>query len=300
MVLVGRSVACAADELDVIRNDLHFVTIVEHAPLEPTAHSDSVAGEESDREVTDTTEAVELHVVESAAVVVVHTHLDDDPAPLAGPERPFPNLAHQLDGIHGPILVPRATEGKGRATSAKDCSVWHDESGVKGNVRPDQSDQLRFLRLYDDCLADVYGYLVVRVGGDRSLAEDLTAETFTAAVRQIRDGDPAHVTPAWVMSVARRRLVDHWRRQSVASSKVSMLVGRRETRQPDHAERDLVAAALAAISPDQRTALVLQHVEGYSVHEVAEIIGRSQKATESLLTRARTAFRTAYERRSDD
>lgn len=56
-----------------------------------------------------------------------------------------------------------------------------------------------------------------------------------------------------------------------------------------------VAAALAAVSEAQRQALVLQHVEGYSVTEVAEILGRTTKGTESLLSRARVAFREAFE-----
>jgi RNA polymerase sigma-70 factor (ECF subfamily) len=49
------------------------------------------------------------------------------------------------------------------------------------------------------------------------------------------------------------------------------------------------------VSEDQRQALVLQHIEDYSVIEVAQLLGRTAKATESLLSRARAAFRDAFE-----
>jgi RNA polymerase sigma-70 factor (ECF subfamily) len=44
----------------------------------------------------------------------------------------------------------------------------------------------------------------------------------------------------------------------------------------------------------QRAALVLRHLDGYSVPEVAAALGRSVEATESLLARGRRHFRRAY------
>ena len=52
-----------------------------------------------------------------------------------------------------------------------------------GEVRPDTGAAL--LDLYDDALPEVYGYLLARCGS-RPLAEDLTAETFLAAVAATR------------------------------------------------------------------------------------------------------------------
>jgi DNA-directed RNA polymerase specialized sigma24 family protein len=54
---------------------------------------------------------------------------------------------------------------------------------------------------------------------------------------------------------------------------------------PDPGERDSAIKALGALAFDQRTAWILQHVEGCSVVEVAEVLGRTNKATESLLSR---------------
>ncbi|HEX8770434.1 MAG TPA: sigma-70 family RNA polymerase sigma factor, partial [Acidimicrobiales bacterium] len=70
----------------------------------------------------------------------------------------------------------------------------------------------RVLDLYDSALPLVYGYLLPRCGGI-ALAEDLTAETFLAAVDEARRGDPARMSVPWIIGVARHKLMDHWRRQ---------------------------------------------------------------------------------------
>ena len=153
----------------------------------------------------------------------------------------------------------------------------------------------RFSAMYASALPVVYGFISLRVGGNRSLAEDLTAEAFTAAVAEYRAGRPDIVTTSWLCTVAKRRLIDHWRRKNVASHNVITLAGHGLVFDAtETGERDAVIHALSALMPEQRTALVLQHVEGHSVAEVAEIIGRSAKATESLLSRARSSFRAAY------
>ena len=65
------------------------------------------------------------------------------------------------------------------------------------------------LALYDEALPQVYGYLLSRCG-QKALAEDLTAETFLAAVDTVRRDQPISI--AWLVGVARHKLVDHWRR----------------------------------------------------------------------------------------
>jgi RNA polymerase sigma-70 factor (ECF subfamily) len=102
------------------------------------------------------------------------------------------------------------------------------------------------------------------------------------------------VTISWLRTVARRRLIDHWRRASVAADNASV-VALAPTAPSSDEVRVAVTQALGMVSEDQRQALVLQHIEDYSVIEVAQLLGRTAKATESLLSRARAAFRDAFE-----
>jgi len=66
--------------------------------------------------------------------------------------------------------------------------------------------------LYDDGLTDVYGYLLHRCG-DLQTAEDLTSETFLAAVAALQSEQAVPLNVAWLIGVARHKLVDHWRRR---------------------------------------------------------------------------------------
>ena len=71
----------------------------------------------------------------------------------------------------------------------------------------------KLLALYDRALPQVYGYLVDRCG-DVATAEDLTSETFLAAVAAAKRSGDGDVSIPWLMGVARHKLVDHWRRRS--------------------------------------------------------------------------------------
>lgn len=170
-----------------------------------------------------------------------------------------------------------------------------------GDVIRDDIDGLddRFQSMYRSALPTVFGFLSFRTGGDRELAEDLTAETFAAAVARYKVGEEHLVTTSWLLTVARRRLIDHWRRSEVAERKLVLVAGAAQSEEPNNEERSLVMAVLAELPDSQRAALVLQHLEGMTVVEVAEIIGRSETATESLLARARRTFRRRYEEVTD-
>ncbi len=171
-----------------------------------------------------------------------------------------------------------------------------DYVGVtRPQVRPDPA--LGLLQLYDDALPHVYGYLLARCG-DASLAEDLTAETFLAAVHAVRKpGAPGPSVP-WLIGVARHKLADHWRRAEREQRGLRLLDS-----VPDRADdpwetvvdRIRAREVLGQLGAHHRAALTLRYLDGLPVPEVARHLDRSVHATEALLVRARAAFRQACE-----
>lgn len=154
------------------------------------------------------------------------------------------------------------------------------------------------LDLYDRALPHVYGYLLRRCDG-REAAEDLTAETFLAAVDAVRRGDAPALGVPWIIGVARHKLVDHWRRQERAERVLAAVAGEAAVapgEDPWDERLDVAAAhaALASLRAPHRAALTLRYLDDLSVPEVAAAMGRSVHATEGLLVRARSAFRRAY------
>jgi RNA polymerase sigma-70 factor (ECF subfamily) len=159
-------------------------------------------------------------------------------------------------------------------------------------VRPDPAFGL--LELYDEALPHVYGYLLARCR-ERALAEDLTAETFLAAVSALRKPDAPELSVAWLIGVARHKLADHWRRAEREQRGLPVLDG-----EPAEDPWDLAVDAIQAravldeLGAHHRAALTLRYLDGLPVGEVAAHLGRTVHATEALLVRARNAFRRAY------
>ena len=150
------------------------------------------------------------------------------------------------------------------------------------------------LALYDRALPQVYGYLRVRVNDD-AVAEDLTAETFLAAVQAIRDDKVPVLTIAWLVTVARNKLVDHWRRVAREERNLAVVADDAvDDPFDDHFERMRARAVLAELGAHHQAALTLRYLDGLSVPEVADQLGRTVHATEALLVRARNAFRARY------
>ena len=152
------------------------------------------------------------------------------------------------------------------------------------------------LAMYDRALPQVFGYLRTRVGNE-TVAEDLTAETFLAAVQAIQHDAIPNLTVAWLVGVARHKLVDHWRRQSREERSLQLLPETAdESDIADRFERTRAREVLDELGAHHRAALTLRYIDGLSVPEVAEHLVRTVHATEALLVRARNAFRVAYAR----
>jgi RNA polymerase sigma-70 factor, ECF subfamily len=162
-------------------------------------------------------------------------------------------------------------------------------------VRPDPA--LGLLTLYDDALPHVYGYLLARCG-DTGLAEDLTAESFLAAVHAMRKPGAPEPSVGWLIGVARHKLADHWRRAERERRGLRRLDG--ETALVDDPwetalDRIRAREVLGRLGPHHRAALTLRYLDGLPVPEVARHLDRSVHATEALLVRARAAFRRIYQ-----
>jgi RNA polymerase sigma-70 factor (ECF subfamily) len=172
-------------------------------------------------------------------------------------------------------------------------------------VTSNLADPDQFRAFYGAALPRVYGYFYHRLGADRALAEDLTQETFLAAVAELRRGTAVVVPVPWILGVARHKLLDHFRRQR----RIGWTFLSWENVVEDD---DLIAmevnettaaqaiAALATVPSPQREALLLKYLDGLTVPEVAAALGRSVSATESLLARGRVTFRHRFQETGDD
>jgi RNA polymerase sigma-70 factor (ECF subfamily) len=171
--------------------------------------------------------------------------------------------------------------------------VGDDDRGVEPSDAYEEQD---FLSVYDLALPHVYGYLLSRCG-QAALAEDLTSETFLAAVDAVRSRHPPALSRAWLIGVARHKLADHWRRTAREQRRLETVTGSSpDLIDPTERRLDALVATevLGRLTPQHRLALTLRYVDDLPVAAVAEHVGRSLHATEALLVRARESFRRSY------
>ncbi len=167
-------------------------------------------------------------------------------------------------------------------------------------------DDWAFREWYEGAVPRVYGYLFDRCGGLRTVAEELTQEAFIEAVRHRTRFDGRSDPITWVISIARHKLADHYRRLAREERRNLRVVsgppaeeGRAD--QWDSTEsREVVLHALRGLPAMQRAALTLHSMDELSVGETARELGKSEAAVESLLSRGREGFRRALDKMREE
>lgn len=168
------------------------------------------------------------------------------------------------------------------------------------------ADPAAFRRWYEAMVVSVYRYLYPRCGGDAALAEDITQQTFITAIDRRETFEGRSSASTWLLTIARHKLADHYRRIDREERRHLRLVVREIPATQSGAplgssleDRERILAALRQLAPLQRAVVVLCYVDGLSVREAAQELDRSESATESLLGRARDRLRTILREDTD-
>ena len=132
------------------------------------------------------------------------------------------------------------------------------------------------------------------------LAEELTQQTFVAAIDQRSRFDGRSDSVTWLCGIARHKLADHFRSiEREERRRIRMEIREihldTEGDEPGVEDRLLIAETFRSLPPSQRAVLVFVVLDDLPVAEAARLLGKSRPATESLLFRARESFRRAYE-----
>ena len=143
--------------------------------------------------------------------------------------------------------------------------------------------------LYRRHVGDVYRYTYA-VLGNHADAEDVTQTTFVNALRALERGEQPRNPSSWLLAIAHNLVRQRWRQAAARPAEIE-LVGDVPAEVPDEEiELDSLVKALQKIPPAQREALVMRELEGRSYQEIAELLGVTTSALETLLFRARRSL----------
>ena len=179
----------------------------------------------------------------------------------------------------------------------RDADIWR-ERALRDAVRA--GDSAAWRAWYDEHFARLAAYARWRCGGLADLADDVVQETWLTAIRRLRSFDPKRAAFfTWLCGIASNAARNAIRARRRAGKRVQPL-GNVELPAPelDRAaieKADRPAEALAALPEHYEAVLRAKYLDGQSVDDIAARMGVTAKGIESLLSRARQAFREAYE-----
>ena len=170
-----------------------------------------------------------------------------------------------------------------------------------------RGDEDAFAEFFEASFAPLYRFALPRVGGDAGLAEELVQTTLVRAVRKLATyrGEAALLT--WLTTICRREIATHFEKQKKVPPMIDLSEELPEVRAAldsiGAAENDvrrrevarLVQVVLDRLPSRYGDALEWKYIDGLTVIEIAGRLGVAPKAAESVLTRARNAFRDAFQ-----
>jgi RNA polymerase sigma-70 factor (ECF subfamily) len=169
-----------------------------------------------------------------------------------------------------------------------------------------------FQQFFDTYFPRVYRFALPRVNRDVEACKEVVQATLTKAVRNLAGFRGEAALFSWLCQICRRQIVDYLRANQRHTDRVVLIDDNPELRaalesveapsedEPQHqygaAEtRQLVQSVLDRLPSRYGDVLEWKYVEGCSVEEIADRLGVGHIAVQSLLARARTAFREAVE-----
>jgi RNA polymerase sigma-70 factor (ECF subfamily) len=212
-------------------------------------------------------------------------------------------LLTETASSHGPARhEPRGSDAAGPGGGER-----FGDAGMAASSEESEADRTRLIALvelarggdteafgllYDHYHASVHRFLFYRTRSQQ-LAEDLTSETFFRALRSMAGFRwQGKDFGAWLMTIARNLTTDHFKAGRTRLELTTEDMSRHDdaTEGPEAAvlaglTNQLLLEALAELPDEQRDCLVMRFLQGMSIAETAQVLGRSDGAIKQLQLR---------------
>ena len=216
--------------------------------------------------------------------------------------RNFPAFATEgIFDIHGHIYRESECELSGRPVPAGESrtGVSDDVALVTAVLGKDRKATADFVNTYTDA---VYSFIRRRLSPRQDLVDDLVQEVFIAAWENLASFRGTSPLRAWLLGIARHKVEDYYRKLLQTAHPLEPAVAEDlPATEPDLetiADRDRTEQrarkVLEELPEHYGAALRWRYWEKRSALEMAEATGRTEKAIERLLARAREQFRRRW------
>ena len=179
-----------------------------------------------------------------------------------------------------------------------------EDADLTARLRRGERDAVQDLYLrYVDRL---YSLVFHQVGRNKHITEDIVQETFLAALKSVSGYRGQSKPFTWLCGIAYHKIGDFYRRQRRGAEDTGLRSATEVERIPAREEpivgkleseetKEVVEQVLAGLPLHYRQVLLFKYVEEMPVMEISEIMRRSSKSVEGLLTRARKALQASLD-----
>jgi RNA polymerase sigma-70 factor, ECF subfamily len=189
-------------------------------------------------------------------------------------------------------------EGLAQLPAGGEPAAHQDNQLVSAVLRKDRKATAEFVGRCSDW---IYPFLCVRLSPRRDVIEDLMQDILISAWRSLSTFRAEAGLRAWILGIARHKVEDYYRRRiREAASQEDDVSEEPATAFPieDHmdavANRERVQQIIARMPEAYALALTWRYRDGKSLREMAELTGKTEKAIERLLARARETFKKRW------
>ena len=155
-------------------------------------------------------------------------------------------------------------------------------------------NQKKFTKIYDEYVDSIYRFVFIKVNSNE-IAEDLTSEVFLKSWEKFKQkqGDSIENPRAYLYKIARNRIIDFYRERgktTIISIEQEKIVLKSDENLEENQEKDMnlekIQKALTNLNSDYQDVIILRHIDGLSIKDIAKILDKSNGATRVMLHRA--------------
>jgi RNA polymerase sigma-70 factor, ECF subfamily len=177
--------------------------------------------------------------------------------------------------------------------------IWHERGLREGVI---SGDQRAWKALYDRYFDSIYAHVHARAGRRDQVTEEVVQDAWMIAARKIGDFDPHRGSfEGWLRGISENVLRNHLRRSGKRREEGGVDLAALPSAAPRDPGRTLdlseqISRVLSELPLRFQEVLRAKYQDELPVAEIAGRWGETEKAVESLLSRARAAFRESYRR----
>jgi RNA polymerase sigma-70 factor, ECF subfamily len=148
----------------------------------------------------------------------------------------------------------------------------------------------KLLEIFQQYNGQIYGYVYLRTGRNKEVAEDLTQDIFVKAWKSRQQFDSTKASlKTWLFTIARNQVIDYWRKSKIETlddQALGYVEGKGSQEMEAGALSNFIYQELRKLDAATQDLIMWRYVNGLDIEEIAQLTGKNYNATKVAIHRA--------------